>query len=115
MITDETNLIVFGSSKVIFNMNCDGKAEQVLHQDILQLLKLNTQELRFVCILSGCGYLPSLRGIGFKSAQDIVRRRRTLNEVKTNKCPFTPSPNIFLKKTFMFRLEKKFRHDIRIR
>lgn len=69
-------------------MDSDGRGQQVVHQDLLQLMKLDAQELRYVCILSGCEYLSSLRGIGLKTAQDIVRRRRTLNEVKQTNPPF---------------------------
>jgi 5'-3' exonuclease len=35
-----------------------------------------------MCILAGCDYLPSMPGIGIKTAFSLVQRAKSLNQVR---------------------------------
>ena len=38
--------------------------------------------LQAACVLAGCDFLPSLKGIGFKKAHGLMDRHRLLNRVR---------------------------------
>lgn len=86
VITEDSDLLAFGSSRVILKMDRFGEGQQVIHKNMFEGMTLgmrsfDLETFRYACILSGCDYLPSLPGIGLKKAQDLVRRRRTINGV----------------------------------
>ncbi|KAI7892724.1 PIN domain-like protein [Mucor mucedo] len=78
VITEDSDLLAFGASRVIVKMDRFGQGTQVVHTDMfsnaLCMRHFTPETFRYVCILSGCDYLSSLPGIGLKKAQDIVRR-----------------------------------------
>lgn len=77
VITEDSDLLIFGVKRVLFKMDKAGNGTEV------DLTKLNeVEELNFkyftddmlltCCIVSGCDYLESIKGIGFKKAHKLV-------------------------------------------
>lgn len=45
----------------------------------MQPEQFNMDEFRYICILSGCDYLPSLPGIGLRKAQKFIAKNTDPN------------------------------------
>ena len=81
VISEDSDLVVFGCPKTITKLKDDGSAECFTYEDMknIQIPGFrvdNLSETQFIdmCILSGCDYLPSVRGVGLKGAYDIVSK-----------------------------------------
>ncbi|XP_068681697.1 exonuclease 1-like [Montipora foliosa] len=86
IISEDSDLLVYGCQKVIFKMDACGHGVAVDLADLSKLtdLKLHefTQEkFRHMCILSGCDYLPSIKGIGLHKAIKLLRKSSTIDKV----------------------------------
>ncbi|KAL7645495.1 UNVERIFIED_CONTAM: hypothetical protein RMT77_003881 [Armadillidium vulgare] len=73
VITEDSDLILFGCSKIIFKMDSNGCGvlveKEKLHLSMnVPRDKFDFTKFRNMCILSGCDYLPSLHGIGLVKA-----------------------------------------------
>ncbi|KAI8056530.1 PIN domain-like protein [Gilbertella persicaria] len=73
VVSEDSDLLVFGCSKVIYKLTREGNGEEIKYQDIFTLqeerLDQFTPDLfRQMCMLSGCDYLPSLGGMGLRTA-----------------------------------------------
>ncbi|XP_018011385.1 exonuclease 1 isoform X2 [Hyalella azteca] len=73
VITEDSDLLVFGCEKVIFKMDSLGGGILVEQEKLHVALGLPPDRFsldlfRNMCILSGCDYLPSLPGIGLVKA-----------------------------------------------
>ncbi|XP_043503386.1 exonuclease 1 [Polistes fuscatus] len=78
VITEDSDLILFGCKKVFFKMDQNGNG-LLVEQDKLhlamgvQLTDFNIDKFMYMCILSGCDYLASLRGIGLIKAKKFIQ------------------------------------------
>jgi len=77
IITEDSDLLAFGVKKCFFKMDSNGNGEEVNLDKIQDVTELNFRSftlemLLFTCILSGCDYLDSIKGIGFKKAHRLV-------------------------------------------
>lgn len=77
VISEDSDLILFGCSKVIFKLQLDGRC--LLFDSEKLHLTINTTEEKFcfekfrrICILSGCDYLDNLHGIGLSKARKFM-------------------------------------------
>lgn len=73
IITEDSDLILFGCKKVMYKMDMIGNGQLVHSEKINEAMKLRPDlytfdKFRYMCILSGCDYLNSLSGIGLKKA-----------------------------------------------
>jgi exonuclease-1 len=79
VITEDSDLLAFGCSNVFYKLDNDGYGYEI------QISKLSeVREYNFIgfyhdmflnaCILSGCDYLDSIKGIGFKTACELIRK-----------------------------------------
>lgn len=84
VISEDSDLLTFGCSKVLFKLDINGVGVLVEEEK----LHLATQErpedfsldkFRYMCILSGCDYLESLPGIGLKKALKFLKCLSSLN------------------------------------
>jgi len=76
-ITEDSDLLAFGCEKVLFKLDNDGFGDEINMQNINQIPEfglLDSKHDNFLraCILSGCDYLESIKGIGFKHALKYV-------------------------------------------
>ncbi|KAK3827423.1 MAG: PIN domain-like protein [Benniella sp.] len=79
IVTEDSDLLVFGCKRVIFKLDQYGAGVEILQENFGRVRDVSFQdwtmtEFRHMCILSGCDYLPSIPGMGLKTAQRYVRR-----------------------------------------
>ncbi|XP_076297844.1 exonuclease tos isoform X2 [Lasioglossum baleicum] len=77
VITEDSDLTLFGCKKVFFKMDINGNGllvdQKSLHLAMgLQAEHFSMDSFRYMCILSGCDYLPSLPGIGLHKAKKFI-------------------------------------------
>ncbi len=77
VITEDSDLLIFGVKRVMFKMDKQGNGIEVdlsRLNDVEELnFKIFTDEMLLTCcIVSGCDYLESIKGIGFKKAHKLV-------------------------------------------
>ncbi|KAI8644597.1 PIN domain-like protein [Parasitella parasitica] len=68
VVTENSELLAFGCKKCIYKINRHGNAveislDQVLHNDASPFKGYDVETFRHICILSGCDYLASLKGV----------------------------------------------------
>ncbi|XP_003800124.1 exonuclease 1 [Otolemur garnettii] len=89
IITEDSDLLAFGCKKVILKMDQFGNGLEIDQARLgmcKQLGDMFTEEkFRYMCILSGCDYLPSLRGIGLAKACKVLRLANNPDIVKVIK------------------------------
>ncbi|KAM6217439.1 exonuclease 1 [Rhynchocyon petersi] len=89
IITEDSDLLAFGCKKVILKMDQVGNGLEIDQSRLgmcRQLGDVFTEEkFRYMCILSGCDYLSSLRGIGLAKACKLLRLANNPDIVKVIK------------------------------
>ena len=86
VITEDSDLLPFGCSRVIFKLDKDGKGTEINQSDfgcIKEMRMWTIDRFRQMCILSGCDYLPSPPGIGLKKAMKLLHRKDAYHVIKT--------------------------------
>ncbi|KAJ7778085.1 exodeoxyribonuclease 1 [Mycena metata] len=90
IITEDSDLLVFGCRTVLFKMDavsstaiCIDRADfaSVAPADGITLTNWSDTQFRAMAILSGCDYLPSIPGIGLKTACTLLRKWKTVEQV----------------------------------
>lgn len=86
VITEDSDLIPFGCSRIIFKMDKFGQGVefQITRLERNRELDLNgftKQMLLEMCILSGCDYLPSLPGMGVKRAHALIQKLKSHEKI----------------------------------
>ena len=78
VITEDSDLLVFGVKRVFFKMDRAGNGFEVdlsrlgeVDEEI-NLSKFTHDMFMTCCIISGCDYLDSIKGVGFKKAYRLV-------------------------------------------
>ncbi|XP_047377063.1 exonuclease 1 isoform X3 [Sciurus carolinensis] len=88
IITEDSDLLAFGCKKVILKMDQFGNGLEIDQARLgmcKQLGDIFTEEkFRYMCILSGCDYLSSLRGIGLAKACKVLRLANNPDIVKSD-------------------------------
>lgn len=83
--TEDMDALTFGSPKLLRRMTFSAaKKEPILEVDYTKLLaglKLTRAEFVDLCILCGCDYTESIRGIGAKTALKLIREHHTIEEI----------------------------------
>ena len=80
VITEDSDLLIFGVKKVMFKMDKNGQGIEVDLSLLSEVEELNfknfSQDMLLICcVLSGCDYLDSIKGIGFKKAHRLVHEQ----------------------------------------
>lgn len=85
VVTEDSDLLAFGCSKLIYKMDRYGSGTEINYSDIFkipELLYIDTPEkLRHMCIISGCDYLPSVKGIGIKTSLKYFKELNSIQRV----------------------------------
>ncbi|XP_026486952.2 exonuclease 1 [Vanessa tameamea] len=84
VITEDSDLILFGCTKVLFKMDLDGMGTLVETAKLPLIMKCPIEHYTFdkfrqMCIMSGCDYLASLPGIGLAKARQFVTTTQDSN------------------------------------
>ncbi|KAI7902702.1 PIN domain-like protein [Cokeromyces recurvatus] len=85
IVSEDSDLLAYGCSKVIYKIDRAGSGLEINYEDIFKSPKLHmqnfTQErMRHMCILSGCDYLPSVKGVGIKTSFEWFYELKTFDE-----------------------------------
>lgn len=78
VITEDSDLLVFGVKKVFFKMDRSGNGFEVDMERIdevdeeVNMKNFSHDMFMTTCIISGCDYLDSIKGVGFKKAHRLV-------------------------------------------
>uniref|UniRef100_A0A8D8C5L7 Exonuclease 1 n=1 Tax=Culex pipiens TaxID=7175 RepID=A0A8D8C5L7_CULPI len=77
VITEDSDLMLFGCSKVLFKLDLTGSGLLIEREKLAVAMgckeeKFTFDKFRYMCILSGCDYLDSLPGIGLAKAKKFV-------------------------------------------
>ncbi|XP_033734001.1 exonuclease 1-like [Pecten maximus] len=95
IITEDSDLLLFGSQRVIFKMDHFGNGVLIESERLNEVLGISEgyytfDKFRYMCIMSGCDYLPSLPGIGLGKASKVFKlARQTDLKVLLKKFPST--------------------------
>jgi len=101
VVTLDSDLLAFGVKRCLFKIDTDGNGQEIDLDNLQDAVELNfktftIEMLLTTCILSGCDYLDSIKGIGFKKAHKLVlnyegRLSDILNALKAEKKYFIPN------------------------
>ncbi|KAI0716788.1 PIN domain-like protein [Earliella scabrosa] len=92
IITEDSDLLVFGCKKVLFKLDTAASTVTCISRSDfaavassaaggLSLLGWSDAQFRAMAILSGCDYLPSIPGIGLKTAWALLRKHKTVENM----------------------------------
>ncbi|XP_017778863.1 PREDICTED: flap endonuclease 1 [Nicrophorus vespilloides] len=86
--TEDMDALTFGSSVLLRHMTFSEARKmpiQEFHLDkVLQGMDLTQKEFIDLCILLGCDYTDSIRGIGPKRAIDLIKQHKSIEEILKN-------------------------------
>ncbi|WFD19592.1 hypothetical protein MCAP1_001826 [Malassezia caprae] len=79
IISEDSDLLVFGCRRVLFKMDTYGHCVEIQRAHLPQVTQPSLagwgdREFRHMAILSGCDYLPSISGMGLRSAHRLLRK-----------------------------------------
>lgn len=82
IVSEDSDCIPFGCNRVLFKLEKPGQGQMIdvkrLHlADGLNLTHFSQDMILDMCILSGCDYLPSVEGVGLKTAYQLVSKYKT--------------------------------------
>ncbi|KAI8901579.1 PIN domain-like protein [Globomyces pollinis-pini] len=86
VITEDSDLLTFGCTRVIYKLDKDGNGIEIRKQDIGNIRELqfwDETKFRQMCILSGCDYLESPKGIGVKTAIKLLSNTDAYTLIKS--------------------------------
>lgn len=89
ILTEDSDLLVFGCRKVLFKLDTNAATVvSISREDFgsvsgsdISLVGWSDVQFRAMAILSGCDYLPSIPGIGLKTACSLLRKWKTVEQV----------------------------------
>ncbi|KAK0203660.1 PIN domain-like protein [Desarmillaria ectypa] len=74
VVTEDSDMLVFGCKNVLFKFDA-------VANTVVSVSRSDFASFRAMAILSGCDYLPSIPGIGLKTACSLLRRWKTVDQV----------------------------------
>lgn len=87
IITEDSDLLVFGCKNVLFKLDPVSSmvcfisrsdfGSPALADQSLSLLGWTDTQFRWMAMLSGCDYLPSIPGVGLKTAWALVKKHKS--------------------------------------
>lgn len=86
IITEDSDLLVFGAQNVFFKFDTDGSCVHISRDNFGKVQEVNLVgwtdvQFREMAILSGCDYLPSISGMGLKTAWKYLKKCRSVERV----------------------------------
>lgn len=86
IISEDSDLLVFGCQRVLFKMDTYGHCVEIQRAHLPRVTQPSLagwgdREFRHMAILSGCDYLPSIAGMGLRSAHRLLRKHTTVERL----------------------------------
>jgi exonuclease-1 len=82
IITEDSDALVFGCKRVLYKLDDDGNGLEIQLRNLgacsdLSFVNWSHDMFLDMCLLAGCDYVPSVHGIGIKTAHRLVKEHRT--------------------------------------
>ena len=83
VITEDSDFIVYGCKKIIYKISEEGDcdyldlsrpSDNMDSAYLKSFLSLSKQSQILVCVMAGCDYVPSIKGVGLKKAMKYVEK-----------------------------------------
>ena len=89
VISEDSDTIAFGCTKVIYKLKTNGKCHYFDHAkltsgicaDYTLIGRFSRVKLSLMCVLAGCDYVGSLKGVGPKKAMELVWKSEGLGKL----------------------------------
>eukprot|EP00826_Nyctotherus_ovalis_P029134 TRINITY_DN2297_c0_g5_i1.p1 TRINITY_DN2297_c0_g5~~TRINITY_DN2297_c0_g5_i1.p1 ORF type:complete len:339 (-),score=80.59 TRINITY_DN2297_c0_g5_i1:778-1755(-) len=86
VITEDSDLLAFGCERVLFKLDNEGYGYEIDMSNIGKVTEFNfsgfSKDMFLkMCILNGCDYLASIKGIGLKKAHGLVKQNNDIKEI----------------------------------
>nr|XP_043627349.1 exonuclease 1 [Erigeron canadensis] len=88
VISEDSDLLAYGCSSVIFKMDRYGNGEEIVIDKVFDspgrvpsFRHFDKELFTGMCVLAGCDFLPSVPGIGIAKAHALVTKYRNLDRV----------------------------------
>lgn len=119
ILTEDSDLLCFGAKKILYKMNRQLNVKEIELKNWQNCSELDFKNWEFdlflsLCIISGCDYLPSIKGIGFKTAYKALKETRSV-EILFRKWKMDPKIEInneyeekFYKAFLTFKFQRVF-------
>lgn len=83
--TEDMDALTFGSTNLLRNMNASESKKLPIHEYnielLLQELNMNIDEFIDLCILLGCDYCASIKGVGPQKAFSLIQKYRSIEKI----------------------------------
>jgi exonuclease-1 len=91
VVTEDSDTIPYGCKDILFKLERDGSCQRLVCNDLyteaidkFDLRGFTEEMILNMCILSGCDYLDSVKGMGLKTSyKHIVKHRNAANVLKS--------------------------------
>ena len=83
-LTEDADLLAFGCP-ILWRKFKKGNIQVISLEKVLQGFNLNLDKFRQFCILSGCDYIDTIKGIGPKTALKILNQDENIDTLINNK------------------------------
>jgi 5'-3' exonuclease len=86
VVTEDSDLLVFGATRVFYKLDrqlngVEYERAQIQHCNTFDFLYWNENRLIQFCIMCGCDYLDSPKGIGFRRAYKLFSEHQKIEEI----------------------------------
>lgn len=89
VVTEDSDLLLFGAKQILYKL--DNKYQGILYKldnlkycEEMNLKNMSHSKFIQMCVLSGCDYLNSLKGIGLKTAYLALQKYKDAKEFILN-------------------------------
>jgi flap endonuclease-1 len=82
VISEDMDLLAFGTNKLVRGFN--NKIEIYNLNNILEELNFSYEQFIELCILFGCDYCETIKGIGSKRAFELIQKYKTIDNIIIN-------------------------------
>jgi 5'-3' exonuclease len=99
VVTEDSDLIIYGCKRILFKLDSNGMGQEFLLDSLIaapppevigdiakgtvvSFRGFDLLMLRTLGVLAGCDFLPSVPGMGFKTAHALVKKYRSLSRVR---------------------------------
>lgn len=86
--TEDMDALTFGANILLRHMTFSEArkmpVQEIYYDKVLKGLELNQDEFTDLCILMGCDYCDTIRGIGPKRAFELITKHRSIEEILKN-------------------------------
>ncbi|CAI2387272.1 unnamed protein product [Moneuplotes crassus] len=82
--TEDSDLLCFGVKRAFYKLDKNGRADEydmTNYTKIKAFADFTDDMFKTACILSGCDYLPSIKGVGLKKAIKYVKKYETFDKI----------------------------------